>query len=499
MTRTAKILSMAEALSFPSVAVPVVVDEGTGYVAESIPHTIGSHEVPRVLSAEWCKLQGLSERPGSSTVLRGTSTPNVVLVSVGTSYNNVHAFRVAGASVVRLTSDSNVVFLLPTEAIEDCEAQAQAVTEGALFGSYDYRKNRSDVLFGLVPLGTPLPSVKEHDDAQRGLEVGSIIGDAFCWAKRLVDSPAADTNPQKLADAFEKRLDRDPNVKVNVWSERKINQERLGGLLGVAQGSAQPPRLVYATYDPKAGPTTPHIALVGKGVTFDAGGLNIKPLAGMMQMNTDMTGSAVVMAVISMVARLGLKVKITAIAPLTENLLGDKALKPTDVVTLRNGKTMEILNPDAEGRIILADGLSLAAEAKPDAIIDVATLTGAISTALGPEIGGIFTTSDELSDELTSASKTSGETFWRMPIHESYKKWTETDVADMKNMGAPGNAGGSIFAALILREFVGDIPWAHLDIAGSARSDGAMGALVGGDTPFGARTLLRFFRNLVTK
>jgi len=496
MTRSAKIASLVDALSFPSVVVPVIMDEGIGYVAESIPTHIGAHEIPRVLDARWCALQGLSQRAGSTTVLRGTSTPNVVLVSVGSSYNNESAFRLAGASAVKLTSDHDVAFLLPTEAIENSEIQTQAVTEGALFASYDYRKDRTGVMFAVVPLGLPLPSVAEHDQAQRGLQAGAVIGEAFCWAKRLVDAPAAEANPERLASAFEKRLDRDPNVKVNVWSERKINQERLGGLLGVAQGSEQAPRLVYATYDPKAGPSAPHIALVGKGITFDAGGLAIKPLSGMVRMNTDMTGAAVVMAVISVAARLGLKVKITAITPLTENLPDGKALKPTDVVTLRNGKTMEILNPDAEGRIVLADGLSLAAEAKPDAIIDVATLTGAIKTSLGPEIGGLFSTSDELAEEVRQAGEGAGETFWRLPLHESYKKWTESDVADMKNMGAPSNMGGSIYAALILREFVGDIPWAHLDINGAATSDGAMGSLVGGQTPYGTRTLVRFLRAL---
>jgi leucyl aminopeptidase len=261
--------------------------------------------------------------------------------------------------------------------------------------------------------------------------------------------------------------------------------------LGVGEGSAQPCRLAYATYDPNPEAELPHIALVGKGVTFDSGGLTLKTGEGMMAMKTDMTGAAVVMAAVSIASRLGLQLKITAIAPMTENLPSDRATKPGDVLTIRNGMTIEVLNTDAEGRLILADGLSLAVEANPDAIIDVATLTGAQRVALGDEVGAIFTSTDELADYFAIASARSGELLWRMPLVESYESTIESDVADMKNMGKTGS-GGMIAAALILQRFTDGRPWAHIDIAGPGRSDSNRGYTTKGATAFSARTIVEF-------
>jgi leucyl aminopeptidase len=208
-------------------------------------------------------------------------------------------------------------------------------------------------------------------------------------------------------------------------------------------------------------------------------------------MKTDMTGAAIVMAAVSIASRLALDVKITAIAPMTENLPSDRATKPGDVLTIRNGMTIEVLNTDAEGRLILADGLSLAVEANPDAIIDVATLTGAQRVALGDDVGAIFTSTDELADYFAVASARSGELLWRMPLVESYEVTLESDVADMKNMGKTGS-GGMIAAALILRRFTDGRPWAHIDIAGPGRSDAARGYTTKGATAFSARTIVEF-------
>jgi leucyl aminopeptidase len=287
------------------------------------------------------------------------------------------------------------------------------------------------------------------------------------------------------------RLDDDAHVSVEIWTEPRIREERLGGLLGVGEGSAQPTRLVYATYDPSPDEVLPHIALVGKGVTFDSGGLSLKTGPGMMTMKTDMTGAAIVMAALSIASQLQLAVKVTAIAPMTENLPSDRATKPGDVLTIRNGMTIEVLNTDAEGRLILADGLSLAVEANPDAIIDVATLTGAQVVALGDEVGALFASTDELANYFRDASDRSGEPFWRMPLHSSYWSQVESDVADMKNVGKVG-VGGTIVAALILEKFTDGRPWAHLDIAGPARSDSARGYATKGATAFGARTIVEF-------
>ena len=319
------------------------------------------------------------------------------------------------------------------------------------------------------------------------------MADAVNWAKRLIDTPANELTPKELAKRFAHRLGDEDRVQVEIWTESKIRDERLGGLLGVGAGSAEPTRLVYAMYNPPV--STAHVALVGKGITFDSGGLSIKTAEGMMSMKTDMSGAAIVMAALSIASQLELAVKVTAIAPMTENLPSDRATKPGDVLTIRNGMTIEVLNTDAEGRLVLADALSLAVEANPDAIIDVATLTGAQNVALGDEVGALFASTDELAELLGEASERSGEMLWRMPLVAKYEKHIESDIADMKNIGKAPRAG-AISAALILQRFTDGRPWAHLDIAGPGRADAARGYLTKGATAFGARTLVEFLRQV---
>jgi leucyl aminopeptidase len=233
----------------------------------------------------------------------------------------------------------------------------------------------------------------------------------------------------------------------------------------------------------------PHLALVGKGITFDSGGLSLKPPGGMETMKTDMGGAAAVLAAVDAIAALGGRTPVTAWAPMTENMPSGSATKPGDVLTTRSGKTIEVLNTDAEGRLILADGLTLAVEAEPDAVIDLATLTGAAIVALGKEIAGLFSNDDELSDAVRAAGTAAGEPSWPLPLPEDYAAHIESEVADMKNMGRPGQAG-SISAALLLQEFVGDVPWAHLDIAGPSRTDDNRGYNSKGGSGFGVRTLV---------
>jgi leucyl aminopeptidase len=491
MARTARISTSAEAATQPTVVVPVVFDEGAAFIAESVPATLGGQSIPRTLSKEWCTKQGLKPDAGSVAVLRSLKDTNVAFVSIGSTYNSLESYRLAGAAATRCANDASVAFFLPTDGIDDPRDAAQALVTGALLASYSYKQGDAMTTFDVVPLGSPLPSVETHDDVTEGVQRGEAIAGGINWAKFLVDSPAGYMPPKELASHVQTRLDDDEHVTVEVWSEPRIREERLGGLLGVGEGSAQPCRLVYATYDPNPDVELPHIALVGKGVTFDSGGLSLKTGAGMMTMKTDMTGSAIVMAAISIASRLALPVKITAIAPMTENLPSDRATKPGDVLTIRNGLTIEVLNTDAEGRLILADGLSLAVEANPDAIIDVATLTGAQRVALGDEVGAIFASTDEMADLFAIASARSGELLWRMPLVESYESDIESDVADMKNIGKIGS-GGMITAALILRRFTDGRPWAHLDIAGPGRSDANRGYTTKGATAFGARAIVEF-------
>ena len=490
MTRSARVRPLDE-IDAVSVAIPMMFDAGAAFVAESVPAMVHGQAVPRSFSSQWCTTRGISEEPGSVTTIRTFDGASIFLVSIGPTRNVLDHYRIAAASVLRATGDVDVAFLLPTEGLEDPRGVAQAIVEGALLASYNYKKPESNLGFDVVALGTPLPTVEVHDEVSDGVRRGEVVANGVNWAKHLINSPAGYLPPKQLARQFASRLEGDSFVTIDVWTESRIREERLGGLLGVGEGSAQPTRLVYATYDPEPGVALPHVALVGKGVTFDSGGLSLKSGDGMMSMKTDMTGAAVVMSVLSIVSKLALRVRITAITPLTENLPGGRAIKPGDVLTIRNGMTIEVLNTDAEGRLILADGLSLAAEAQPDAIIDVATLTGAQAVALGDEVGAMFVTTDELAHYFERASDRSGEMLWRMPLTGSYEKHIDSDVADMKNIGKPGKAG-AISAALLLQRFTAGRPWVHLDIAGPGRAETAQGYVSKGATAFSARTIVEF-------
>jgi leucyl aminopeptidase len=367
------------------------------------------------------------------------------------------------------------------------------VAEGAVLATYRFVGHKSEDDGGqvdrLVVWGIGLDAAA----ARQGVERGVRIARAVRLARDLVNEPPSSMTPRHLAEVAERELGSQAAVTLEVWDEQRIADERLGGLLGVARGSAEPPRLVRATYEP-ADPVeidgrVPHVVFVGKGITFDSGGLSLKTPGGMETMKTDMSGAAAVIAALSACADLGVRVRVTALTPVTENMPGGRATKPGDVLTIRNGNTIEVLNTDAEGRLVLADGLSLAAELEPDAIIDLATLTGACVVALGMSVAGLFGNDDDLNKRVEAASARAGEPTWPLPMPDAYKKHIDSDVADMKNMGKAGQAG-AIAAALLLARFVGDVPWVHLDIAGPARSDENDGIVTKGGTGFGVRTLL---------
>ncbi|MFZ1062756.1 MAG: leucyl aminopeptidase family protein [Acidimicrobiales bacterium] len=490
MARTAQLSTPVEGAQAPTICVPVIFDDGACVIADSVPFVLGGQKIPRALDQEWCARQGFKPEAGSVVILRSLGESTVVLVSLGSTYNDLEHYRLAGAGAVRSAGDSPLAFFVPTDAIESPRDATQALVEGALLASYSF-KNDATSTFDVIPVGASLPNVQTHNQVVEGIVRGGVVAEGVNWAKRLIDTPAGDLSPRELAKHVLQRLDADPHVSVEAWNESRVKSERLGGLLGVGRGSAQPTRLVYATYDPEPGAELAHVALVGKGVTFDSGGLSIKTGEGMMTMKTDMTGAAVVMAALSIVSRLEVPVRVTAIAPMTENMTGESATRPGDVLTIRNGMTIEVLNTDAEGRLILADGLSLAVEANPDAIVDVATLTGAQAVALGDEVGALYASTDELADDFRAASARSGEQLWRMPLVANYETHIESDVADMKNIGKAGKAG-SISAALLLQRFTDSRPWVHLDIAGPGRSDASRGYLTKGATAFGARTIVEF-------
>ena len=484
-----------EGLTRSTLVVPVAVDGEGARLAPSIPIDLGGHSLDAALSLEVCRRHGLSETAGSTLTWATPGRATVMLVSVGPDYDDPDRWRRAGAAVARVAGSEDACVVLPVDVLDAPGEAAAALVEGALLASYQFKmgEDQSDTWLEVLPVAPDLPAVEAHDRVSEGVARAVAVAEGVNWAKRLIDTPAGDLPPRELASRIVQRFDGDPHVVVEVWTESRIRQERLGGLLGVGSGSAQPTRLVRVTYDPAPGEPLAHVVLVGKGVTFDSGGLSLKPAESMMQMKTDMTGAAVVTAALSVVSRLGVAVRVTALAPLTENLPGGRAIKPGDVVTMRDGTSVEVLNTDAEGRLILADALCLAVEEEPEAIVDVATLTGAQRVALGDEVGALFSSDDELADQLLAAAERAGEGLWRMPLVDAYAANLESDVADLRNVGR-GPAGGAITAALVLRRFTGGRAWAHLDIAGPGRAETARGYVTRGATAFAARTLVEFLR-----
>jgi leucyl aminopeptidase len=361
---------------------------------------------------------------------------------------------------------------------------AQAVAEGALLGSYEFLSFRSEPkpskLTKLVVLG---PAA-----AKAGIERGTTIATATNAARDLVNRPGGSLNATDLADAAV-RMGKAAGLKVEVLDEAAIRRQKLGGLLGVNAGSTEPPRFVKLTYTPPGRPTGT-VALVGKGITFDSGGLSLKPSDGMITMKTDMSGGAAVIAAMSALPALGVRTRVLGFVPTTDNMPSGSATKLGDVLTMRGGKTVEIHNTDAEGRLILADALVMASEAEPDAIIDLATLTGACVVALGEDVAGIMGNDDGWRDQVRTAAERVGEPMWPLPLPDDYRSQLDSEIADLKNVGA-GRYAGALTAGLFLREFVADgIPWVHLDIAGPARANSDKGYLRRGGTGFGVRTLL---------
>ena len=372
----------------------------------------------------------------------------------------------------------------PGSAGQNWSGEAQALTEGLLLAGYEYRQHKSEA--SKVTL-SDLDLVIPNDQARAGAERGRVLAEAVAITRDLVNEPGGSMTPRRLAKAA-RRLGADAGFEVKVFKRAKIEEMGLGGLLGVNRGSTQPPRFVQLRYRP-AGESRGTVALVGKGITFDSGGLSLKTAAGMMTMKCDMAGAAAVLGAFVALSRLRPDVDVRGYLPLTDNMTGGDATRPGDVFKLRNGKTIEVLNTDAEGRLVLADALSLASEAKPDAIIDLATLTGACVTALGSKLAGLMGHNDAWLTQVEAAAAASGEQVWRLPLPGEYRSQFESSVADMKNIG--NGQAGALVAGLILSEFVAEgLAWAHLDIAGPAFTDSEDAELTKGGTGFGVRLLV---------
>ncbi len=399
--------------------------------------------------------------------------------------------KAAGALVRRATRANTMLTDLVTTALDhlggDVLGTVDAVVEGLLLGCY-----RFESLKGKPSEVPTLSSVSlsvaagDLEVATTGLAKGRAVATAVALARDLVNTPASRMRAVDMADAAI-AAGAAAGIEVEAWDLERCRSERLGGLLGVNAGSVHEPRLIRMEYAPQGADTT--VVLVGKGVTFDTGGLSLKTSEGMMAMKTDMAGAAAVVAAMSALPALGPSVRVVGLACCTDNQPGPTATMPGDVLTIRNGTTVEVLNTDAEGRLVLADGLSLAAEMEPDAVIDLATLTGACMVALGKGVAGLMGNDDTLVATVRGSAERTGERVWPLPLPDIYRKQLDSEVADLKNIGA-GRYGGALTAGLFLSEFVGETPWAHLDIAGPAGTDEATGEQTKGATGFGVRTIL---------
>ncbi|MEZ5176513.1 MAG: leucyl aminopeptidase [Acidimicrobiia bacterium] len=412
----------------------------------------------------------------------GTAAPETLLVGLGDDVDLETLRRAAGSAAKAIGGYTTCVTTMHRVGLDGA---AGAVAMGFWLGAYSFDEYKSE------PKARALARITlvGGDDVTDELMHAKVVSEGVVLARDLVNRPAIDKAPAVLADIATGLAD---NITVTVHDEEAIAEAGFGGLIGVNRGADRPARMVVMEYRPQHAAKT--VAFVGKGIVFDSGGLSIKTAAGMETMKTDMAGAAAVFGAIRAIARMGLPVNVVGITPLTENLTGGSAQRPGDVLTAYNGKTIEVLNTDAEGRLVLADGLSLAAEMGPDLIVDIATLTGACKVALGPTIGGFLTDDEEAANTVAAAAQAAGEKLWRLPLESEYAALIESDVADMKNTG--GRWGGTITAALLLREFTGEVPWVHLDVAGPARADKAEHYVSKGGSGFGVRTLVAIAEGL---
>ena len=461
---------------FPSDALVVGVGQGTdgpvlldnpltAKAAEALAESLGVLGLTGAADQAH-RLPGLPEAGASVLVLAGVGK-----VAAGTPLSEEALRRAAGSAVRQLAGVATVTLALPTPDL----AAVAAVAEGAAMGAYSFTEYRSakDGLKDPVKNVRILTDFAADKSLAPVLERAALIGKAVNATRSLVNMPPSHLYPETVADAA-RNLAKGLPVKVTVWDEKRLEKDGFGGILGVGKGSARQPRLVKVEYAPAK--AAAKVALVGKGITFDTGGISLKPHLGMGDMKSDMAGAAVVLNTVLAIAELGLPVKATAWLCIAENMPSGAAQRPADVLTIFGGKTVEVLNTDAEGRLVMADGIVAASQEYPDAIIDVATLTGAQLIALGDRTAGVMG-SDSVTGALKAAADRAGELVWPMPLPEELRPSLDSQVADIANIGE--RHGGMMTAAVFLREFVGQgkdgeqIPWAHIDIAGPSFNNGS--------------------------
>jgi len=441
---------------------------------------------------------GATGKADEVTKMPGGPARLMVFTGLGpksSSYSHEVLRRAAGSASRALAGNSGATFALPTRDL----AGVSAVAEGAALGAYvfnDFRGSSKDSHKSALKSATIFSKLAGKSEAKEITNRASIIAKYTHLVRDLINTPPSHLTPdsftKKLAASFKAAGGLKAGLKITIWDEKQLKSQGFGGIIGVGQGSANPPRLLHISYTPKA-KNVKRFALVGKGITFDTGGLNLKPGFGMEAMKCDMSGAAAVCAATLAIAELALPVAIDCWAPLAENMPSDTATRPSDVITIFGGKTVEVLNPDAEGRLVLADAMVKAQSGKNklDGMIDVATLTGAQVVALGTRTGAVMTNNQSFSDSFIAIANETGEQFWPMPLPVELRASLDSPVADIANRGDAN--GGMMVAGLFLKEFVSDdLPWLHLDIAGPAFNEGKPhGYTPVGGTGVSMRSLVR--------
>ena len=425
--------------------------------------------------------------------LAGLKAARLLLVGAGKreQFSNATLRKVAGAALRYLKSRSVKNFAVLVREGQATEEFAQAIAEGALTANFETDKYKTDKKNekNVETVSIAGYSAAERAAGDKGFSKGRIIADSQNFARDLVNEPSNKLTPRILAQKAE-AMAKEAGLAVEILDEKKIAELKMGALLSVSQGGPEPPRVMVVTYTPaNTKPGAPVIGLVGKAVTFDTGGISIKPADGMEKMKYDMAGGATMLGVMRALAALKPSVKVICVVPSTENMPGGTAQKPGDIQTAMSGKTIEVLNTDAEGRLILADGIHYAKQLGATHLVDAATLTGAIVVALANVNVGVFGSDQPFTDKLLTSAKAVGEKMWQMPIDDDYRDFIKGSFADIQNISS-GKGGGAITGAMFIKEFTGDSPWIHLDIAGTAWNDDAKAWLAKGPTGVALRTLV---------
>ena len=466
------------------------------------------------MSREALSALGFDGKVGQTLLLPLKNKTQMIAVGIGEAAKaNADSLRNSAAALARASAKfASLETALATAGRGDRATIAQAVTEGLILAThrYDALKNDKKATSKLKDV-TLVAGGALNVGVTTGVKRGETIADAVCLARDLANMPPAHLTAKMIAERAQK-VGAETGVKVEVFNKDQLLAMGCGGMIGVNRGSVNPPRMVKISYRPSASrgassksakksakksaakDKVPHLILVGKGVMYDSGGISLKPSdPSHAMMKADMSGAAAVLATMSTLKALGCKNQVTAYMMCTDNLPSGSAMAMGDVLTMRNGKTVEIHNTDAEGRLVLADGLSLAAEQKPDAIVDIATLTGACARALGPQMSGVMGNNQRFVDQVVNSASATDEQIWQLPLERKYRPMIDSYIADMKNVGGPD--AGAITAALFLDEFTSGTPWAHLDIAGPMWADSDSGWLQRGATAYGTRLLVNLAEN----